>query len=199
MEDKVFINVYDEYGNPIEVENADNISIIVYIWGYKQTQPIAKIEDFSYSDMSASITQLVSNIMSKSNSENTKTDEDELRDSLSLLRQLLPNSLVTTYTYNLPYGISSVTDANGKTTFYEYDFFGRLNAVRDNEHYLIKDYSYHIQEEFNDEVLGTYTITADKTGNGTITPAGITDVVYGSDLYVHDYSGYRLFHSRCTC
>jgi YD repeat-containing protein len=91
-------------------------------------------------------------------------------------------AMMTTYTYDPLIGMTSETDPNGKTTYYEYDSFGRLNAVRDNNHNLIKEYSYHIQEEFNDEILGTYTITADKTGDGTITPAGITDVVYGSDL-----------------
>jgi len=56
---------------------------------------------------------------------------------------LLANGLVTTYTYKQFMGITSSTDPNGITTYYEYDCFGRLIYIRDNDYRIIKKYDYH--------------------------------------------------------
>uniref|UniRef100_UPI00374DE697 RHS repeat domain-containing protein n=1 Tax=Niabella hibiscisoli TaxID=1825928 RepID=UPI00374DE697 len=40
-------------------------------------------------------------------------------------------------------GITSETDATGRTIFYEYDSFGRLNIIRDNEGNIVKKTCYN--------------------------------------------------------
>lgn len=173
---------YDNYGNLLQMhkENDSNIS---YIWGYNQTYPVAKIEGIAYSHIWDSIKTNISERVYKSSSDSAdvKEDVDYLKDQLSDY-MLNANYMVTIYTYDPLIGMTSETDPNGKTTYYEYDSFGRLSAVRDNDHNLIKDYSYHMKEEFDEGVVGTYTITADKTGTGTISPSGSTEVSYGSDI-----------------
>lgn len=50
---------------------------------------------------------------------------------------------MTTYTYNVPFGISSTTDANNTTTHYKYDGFGRLQFVKDMDKNILKYNKYN--------------------------------------------------------
>jgi YD repeat-containing protein len=58
----------------------------------------------------------------------------------------LTNSLVTTYTYKPLIGMTSQTDPNGVTTYYEYDSFGRLKFIKDDKGNMLKKYEYHYKE-----------------------------------------------------
>lgn len=53
------------------------------------------------------------------------------------------DALMETYTYDPGVGVTSTTDPNGTTTYYEYDGLGRLVRVRDHENNIIKEYEYH--------------------------------------------------------
>lgn len=44
------------------------------------------------------------------------------------VRAALPNAMVHTWTYEPLIGVTSYTDASGKTTTYEYDGLGRLKS-----------------------------------------------------------------------
>lgn len=50
---------------------------------------------------------------------------------------------MTTYTYDPLIGITSVTDVNDLSTYYEYDGFGRLKSILDNDKNIIKANTYH--------------------------------------------------------
>lgn len=52
---------------------------------------------------------------------------------------------MTTYTYNVERGITSVTDPNNVITYYEYDAAGRLKLIKDNNRHVVKAYDYHFK------------------------------------------------------
>lgn len=56
------------------------------------------------------------------------------------------DAFMTTYTYNPLMGMTSETDPNGKTTFFEYDKFQRLRLLRDQDGNIIKTYEYKYKQ-----------------------------------------------------
>ncbi len=52
---------------------------------------------------------------------------------------------MTTYTYEPLIGMSSQSDANNRTTYYEYDGFNRLSLIRDQNRNILKKYCYNYQ------------------------------------------------------
>lgn len=141
--DKVLsINRYDGHGNILEYSKNDG-TVINIIWGYDNSFPIAKIENASYSEFSAQI----SNLQSLSDQDVSETDEDSLRSALENLRASLPNAMVTTYTYDPLIGVTSITDSKGYKTYYEYDEYNRLKFIRDSEGNIVSESEYHYKEE----------------------------------------------------
>lgn len=59
------------------------------------------------------------------------------------LRVYPENALMVTYCYVPLVGLSSTTDVNNITTYYEYDYLGRLSYIKDNDKNILKRYDYH--------------------------------------------------------
>lgn len=57
-------------------------------------------------------------------------------------------AVMSTYTYAPLVGITSQCDANNRVTYYEYDGFGRLQRIRDQDNNILKtfDYKYRVQQ-----------------------------------------------------
>lgn len=53
---------------------------------------------------------------------------------------------ITTYTYDPIAGMTSSTDANQNTTYFDYDDFGRLKYVKDSEKNVVRSYSYNYKQ-----------------------------------------------------
>jgi YD repeat-containing protein len=54
---------------------------------------------------------------------------------------------MTTYTYEPLVGVTSMTDSNNVTVYYNYDTFGRLSCLRDQDNNILECYEYKYQEE----------------------------------------------------
>ncbi|NVK51504.1 MAG: RHS repeat protein [Flavobacteriaceae bacterium] len=143
LEDRIVFHKYDNKGNPISVSKKDGTHI-AYIWGYNQTKPIAKIENFTEAQLTA-IQPLVNAAVSASNADTNTSTENSLRTALNAIRNhsSLSNSQMSSFTYDPLIGVTSVTDPRGKITYYHYDSFGRLQYVKDNEGKILSKNQYN--------------------------------------------------------
>jgi len=121
-----------------------------YIWGYDSQFPIAEIynfhpDDITDKELKNSILSLIEDCEIASDADDgTQQTENSLRTAQNLLRSALPNSAqMKSYTYDPVTGLTSITDARGNTTFFEYDEFNRFKNTKDNELNLLNDYQYH--------------------------------------------------------
>lgn len=123
---------YSPSGKIIEQQKTNDVKE-VYLWGYGDRYPVAKILNTTYAIASGYIDQEILD---------NPTSEDALRTELNKLR-LIPNVQVEIYTYKPLVGISSVTDVRGQTTYYEYDGHGRLAFIFDNSKNVLKKICYN--------------------------------------------------------
>ena len=148
LQERLTYHDYDNYGNPLEVSQADG-SHTMYIWGYNGQYPIAKIENASYTGITTSASDIIEAIKTTSNDENSQTEETALRGVFNNLRNeaYFQNAMITTYTYDPLVGVTSITDPKGYTTYYEYDEFQRLKTVKDAEGHLISTNEYNYKSQ----------------------------------------------------
>lgn len=147
LEDRVLYHGYDDKGNVKEVSKPDGTSI-VYIWGYIQEYPIAKIENATFvagkpNTITSAQQTLINNAVTASNLDNDLTSENALLSKLQLLREGFPNAIVTTYTFDPLIGVTSVTDPKGHTVYYDYDDANHLQQVRDASGNILSRNEYH--------------------------------------------------------
>lgn len=138
LENRLIYELYDEYSNPLQFKQEGG-TVVSYIWGYNKTQPIAKIENATY----AQVSSYVSNIQTLSNG----TNEAGLISALNALRTALPNAMISTYTYIPLVGVHTITDPKGDKVTYEYDEFNRLKAVYDKDGYKLAENDYHYRTQ----------------------------------------------------
>ncbi len=141
-EPRLHFNKYDTYGNLLEVQQEGGVPT-VYIWGYNETLPVAKIELMAYDSMMA--TSGLATIVAAIKTHSDANNESALFTDLANLRNnsALAGAMVTTYTYKPLVGVSSITDPKGETVYYEYDEFGRLKYALDKDQKVLSKNDYH--------------------------------------------------------
>ncbi|UYQ94804.1 hypothetical protein MKQ68_06830 [Chitinophaga horti] len=136
--DRLLYPVVNSYGNIAEQHKVNDVKE-VYLWGYKGVYPVAKLIGTDFSTAQSYISQTIL--------DNAQGGDDAaLRTELNKLRAI-PGALVTTYTYKPLVGITSQTDVNGRTTFYEYDGHNRLRLIRDQDGNILKLINYDYSEK----------------------------------------------------
>ncbi|MBS7256715.1 RHS repeat protein [Flavobacterium branchiicola] len=141
LESKLTFTYYDEKGNPLEYYKTTDGQKTVLIWGYNKEYPIAEIKAKTITY--AFFNSYASNLQNLSNLDIDVTSEENLRTALNNLRVTFPNDMITTYTYDPNKGITSITDPTGKTIYYTYDLFGRLQFVKDAQGNLLSENQYN--------------------------------------------------------
>lgn len=143
---------FDAFGNLLQyhLEKGINVS---YYWGYKKEYPVMIAENSTYSSVELAIENSLNSIAVEDfdgflNSLNDLTSDwakNLLHAFVTILysQSGLENAIISFYTYDPLIGITSQTDPNGKTTYYEYDDFGRLIYIKDDEGKVLQRYEYN--------------------------------------------------------
>lgn len=142
-----FVDVtFDRYG-PYKTlrQFTQKGSPVVLLWGYQNQYPIAEIRNATYQAVTSALTSAGINAESISNQ--AVVSMSDLSAIRSAVHTALPNTEVTTFTYEPLVGMTSMTDARGMSTTYEYDAFQRLMNVRDKDGNIIKHIEYHYQNQ----------------------------------------------------
>lgn len=80
----------------------------------------------------------------------TNVSEIEVRgDSIDEVRLYPQGAQMTTHTYEPLVGMVSQCNANNRITYYEYDGFGRLKTIRDENKNVLKTFDYQYQQSLN--------------------------------------------------
>jgi YD repeat-containing protein len=141
IENKKTFNNYDVKGNITQYTQENGIPVSI-IWGYNKTQPIAKIENIAYSIIPIALINAVQTLTDSSTS-----TEAQILIALNNIRSnaALANSMVTTYSYKPLIGVSTITDPKGKTIYYNYDNFGRLQNIKDQSGNILSENVYNFK------------------------------------------------------
>ncbi|MBL1220994.1 hypothetical protein JET18_09105 [Chryseobacterium sp. L7] len=138
---------YDTSGNILQYTEKTGTPV-AFVWGYGGTQPIAQIEGISYDQLSG--LGIISSIVSASDQDASNPDsEPALITALDTFRNhtALKGYKVTTFTYDLLKGVTSITPPSGIREVYIYDVYGRLKEVRENDKNgnILKEFGYNFK------------------------------------------------------
>jgi YD repeat-containing protein len=125
------------YNSGVLVEQSKEKDVVTsYIWGYQNSYPVAQIVGVPYN------TIVGNSSLTESILQGPATDV-ALRTELDKIRQINSSALVTTYTYKPLVGLTSQTDQNKRTTYYEYDGMERLVNIKDHDGNIVKNFKYN--------------------------------------------------------
>jgi len=135
---------YDAKGNLLQYTPKGGVPVSI-IWGYNDTQPIAKIEGARYDNI---VNDLITSIKHASDLDGTQgagNNESAFLSALDLFRTntALSTYQITTYTYDPLIGVRSITPPSGLREYYKYDTANRLQHVEDSNGHIVKEYQYN--------------------------------------------------------
>lgn len=142
LEDRITFQSYYDNGNVKEVSKVDGTHIM-YVWGYQESQPIAKIENATFTNITVAQQTLIDDVISASDADMDLATETTLLEKLQLLREGFGESQVSSYTYDPLIGVTSITDPRGESIYYYYDDFNRLKFIKDSEGNILSENKYN--------------------------------------------------------
>jgi hypothetical protein len=142
---EVTYDKYDSKGNLQQYTTKDGISTAI-IWGYNNTQPIAKVVGATYAQVSSLATAIIS-ASDTDASAVPNNDETAILTALDNFRKdsSMAGYQVTTYTYDPLIGVRSITPPSGIREVYLYDTAHRLMEIREGSQTgkLLKEFKYN--------------------------------------------------------
>jgi YD repeat-containing protein len=146
---KYLTSDYGSFGQLISQQKTDDLPFS-YVWGYNYTLPVIKAENLNISNLNSLVgtaTVNLDDLITNIGDMTTDAQKNQWRSFNTILRNNAPaNALISTYTYKPLFGMTSQTDPNGITTYYEYDGLGRLKLIKDDNGNILKTYDYHYKQ-----------------------------------------------------
>ncbi|MCT3700908.1 RHS repeat protein [Elizabethkingia anophelis] len=182
-------DLYDNKGNILQYSDK-KMNPNTIIWGYNQTQPIAKIEGITYAELAnklgfsnTNVGYLSLDIVSKSNNDIDTSTEQSLITALDAFKNnaALSNYQIVTYTYDPLIGVTSITPPSGIREIYKYDSANRLESVKDVNGSLLKEYQYQYSTVF-------YNTEKSQPFTRNNCPSGTTSGTYNYIVPANKYS-----------
>lgn len=135
IETRYLYNFYDNQGHLLERQKPNGVKED-FLWGYNQRFPVAKVVGSSNSTVIAAVSSTVLT---------NPSSDAALRTELNKLRTLAgtPSPEVMSFTYNVFDGVTSQSDLAGRTAYFNYDPYGRLSFVQDQDLNIVKRYAYN--------------------------------------------------------
>lgn len=125
-------------GNPASMAN-DDLERVEYLWGYKGQRPIAEIKNGSFSALGQAFIDRVTKA-------NSPTSADMSAIEALRTNTAFANSLITTFYYDSDLQPLRITAPNGAKSSLEYDAFGRLMCVKDQNGKIVEAYQYDYKQ-----------------------------------------------------
>lgn len=152
LETQVTFDQYSAKGKILQYTTKDGIPTVI-VWGYNNTQPIAKVTGATYAQVSSLATAIIT--ASDSDASNP-SNEPALINALDSFRKesALSGYEITTYTYDPLVGVTSATPPSGLREIYLYDSANRLKEVKQQEkdsngtqiYKTVKEYKYNYKQ-----------------------------------------------------
>jgi len=131
---EIIFNQYDSKSHVLQTTGRDGI-VTSWLWGVTGNYMKAQVNGASYS--------MISSYDARAASFDSKT----LYDSLTGISGLPSDAMITTYSYQPLVGLTSQTDSNGLNVNYEYNPFGWLQCIKDDDGNILKYYEYHYSNQ----------------------------------------------------
>ncbi|MDC8104825.1 hypothetical protein ACNFU2_08335 [Chryseobacterium sp. PTM-20240506] len=142
---EVTYNKYDSKGNIQQYTTKDGIPTSV-VWGYNNTQPIAKVQGATYAQL-VSLGLITAIVDASDQDAANPANEPALITALDNFRKNsgLSAYQISTYTYDPLIGVTSITPPSGIREVYIYDTANRLKEIRQDSKTgnLIKEFKYN--------------------------------------------------------
>lgn len=186
---------YDAKGNLLQYTAKDNIPITV-LWGYRQSQPIAKIEGATYSQIMQAFglnandnnAYLDLEIVKKSDLHFDDTSETQFISKLKEFRNKpeLKDFNISTYTHAPLIGVKSITLPSGIREEYKYDSQNRLKKIIDINEKIVKEFKYNYAPERHLSKVKSQIFTRNNCGSNYV--GGTYEYIVPAYTYFSDIS-----------
>lgn len=130
---RVTYDLYDTYGNMVEMHTDDNIPQS-FVYGYNGQYLVAKVKGLNY--------QVANNLANPGLLSSLPTTQLQAAHLLNMYNYLQPGISLHTYTHQPLVGVTSETDEFKNTFYYEYNGFQQLQLIRDKYNKILKRFCY---------------------------------------------------------
>lgn len=146
-----FVN-YNNKGDILEYKTRDGITHSLYYIQAYSDYPVITATNITYLQLESALNSISTPTLGLPLPDSYETsgeiNAEDIEAVVTGINSMYSANLVQSngYTYKPLVGVTSQTDANGVTTYYEYDSFGRLHLMKNSDGNIQKRYNYNYKQ-----------------------------------------------------